>query len=624
MFLYVLYNATCFPVENEEGEGKGSCSDTLSSKQVVLPDSCTAMVNGQAVTTLDIGSCARDPCPYIPGAMAGPTPVNGPTGPLVGCCGPTDISLLTVSCDGGVSYPLVQVNKCGCHPSMPDQNPGVMVEGIVRIARYRDGQLTWENVPKLFFGVAGGVLTSTSTITTETGEFVVSLIPTSKTLTFRFRTHFNRLNVFPHTSVIHLVEGVHTYRTIIHLRERPAPVNISVEKLASAEGHTFTLPQPGQTKRKSPGTVTLRETVLLDRFGRSLQQNSFVNVFIDFLDTRHGEDFATSQGEMLLDGTDGEPRLLKTYGMFWLQIEQAYEVVPTDCPAEIQLKPTEIKLPHPQNSCKLDPMLWVLGTRGNQWKPWSMLQKVAVCDRLAYGKKARDMYAGDGMSKYQAPSSSPALNIWRPGRMAEATTSFLWDRPGFNIAEVIPRVDLCVVAVRVFMGPSCPSAQPMSGEQVVVYSRNPKTDRLVSFQSMVTGKDGKACVLVPCASRHTIRVWSLYGATTSTTHNLPADFTFLNSQDKLSVEFISPLADSIHHTSQQPPGPVHRHIYHSCSESTLDDYYFSFFAETAPVPDFLSAVHLGQGTLLSWYHEETRFTADDTESCFVRVAIQVG
>ena len=206
------------------------------------------------------------------------------------CCIPSGSRQLQVECDG-FSYEVSQVVSCGCAKCV--NNKKVTVSG-----RASSGGADVTNVYVLYDDVTYNVTNS---------QFLFEATPQAGHVVFQVKSSA----FMPQLVTLDVSEGVSQIYIEVSLVVRPNPDVIDV-----ATGAELNVTTPGMSSAVS---VTIPYDSFQDKNGDPVSGN--VNVFLSFSDPRQSDGLDSAPGQFTFQDSEGETRLLKTFGVVTLLAE---------------------------------------------------------------------------------------------------------------------------------------------------------------------------------------------------------------------------------------------------------------------------------------------------------------
>ena len=373
-----------------------------------------------------------------------------------------------------------------------------------------------------------------------------------------------RSGYYSHLTTLPLQTGVNHYRLAIDLKAKSEPLNVGFDEVTQ-----YRLPTYANNQSIGKITVPGRRFQTL----RGDEINDAVDMHMDMIDVHGASGLESAPGEMIMQ-QGRQSWLLRTYGLLWFNVRHVHQDAVLASDVALRLRVCALRLTN-SRMCKWPGNLMTMDSTTGSWVPLSYL---------------------DGTKR----------------GYAEGSLLFPSSLPAINIAEPYKREGLCEVAVYVYR--THDTSQSLSGEMVIVHTKSRSGTKLLSYYQQFTNEDGKACLLVPCGQQHVISVHSMFQARPSEEHHLPDNFTFINSDTTVTV--YSPLKRDM-----KMGETFHRYIYHTCQQSTIDDYHFKFHLIDAPIANHLSVVEPLPNHQLSWYRNEGK--SSHRKACYIRIGIKV-
>ena len=519
-----------------------TCDVKPQDQWVPLPPTCFVTNGGVKVKSVNIGRCNQVPCV---------TRTSQDSTNL--CCVPVRTRQLVGECDG-FSYKISQIVACGCAECRTTDL--VIVSGVVK---------------------SGGVWTSGVKIVQDTlqyrvinNQFSFEAKPRAGRILFQVKSKF----VMPQLVTLDVSEGVTEMYVEVTLVRKPSPDLVDV-----ATGGQVNVDTPGLPSAVS---VKIAPNSFQDKNGNTVSGG--VKMYTSFSDPRKPDGLDTAPGQFTFEDSEGETRILKTFGVVTLLAEDA--------------NGNEVFLSG-KATMRFDAYALGIG-RGESVFLWNV-----EASRGEWQKSGTLTYTGSKRRRRQATS---------PGGSVEGETEIPPNVPYLNCDRPVLRGRLCSIAVFVYYGGDF--SIPLQGQRVSAFIR--ENGLFIGRTSGYTDQNGKACLLVACGLQHIVRLESLEGVMVHPTHFLPAGFAFTNRVDGFAFTATSPATQD-----DNNKGPVfrYRRWRSSCYSANSSTYHFSL-AKPPVRPSLygsLNAVETRPGYALSWFPN----TPADRQVCVLQVGVTV-
>ena len=480
MFPHNILHCSLFHLT--ESSATDSCDQSPLDLTIALPPTCKVTLDGVKVRSVNVGRCNNVPCVMRTSSDSGSL-----------CCIPSGTRQLQVECDG-FSYEVSQVVSCGCAKCINNKN--VTVSG-----RASSGGAGDTNVYVLYDDVTYNVTNS---------QFLFEATPQAGHVVFQVKSSA----FMPQLVTLDVSEGVSQIYIEVSLVVRPNPDVIDV-----ATGAELNVTTPGMSSAVS---VTIPYDSFQDKNGDPVSGN--VNVFLSFSDPRQSDGLDSAPGQFTFQDSEGETRLLKTFGVVTLMAEDmSGNEVYLSGKATLKFDAEALGIEVGESV-----FLWSIDSASGQWQ-----------------KSGELTYSGSLRRRRRQTIISNTLN---------GETEIPRRRPFINIDIYIP-TPVCYVFVYVYYGGDF--SVPMSGERVNAYTI--ENGRFIGSTSAISDQNGRACLLVACGLKHIVKLFSRGGIIVHSTHSLPDVFPFNNTVNGFEFTATPPAneVDSVN-------GPVFR------SESRTD------------------------------------------------------
>ena len=258
-----------------------------------LESGCTALVDGEEVTSFDIGVCAGSTCSFKDGSDS--------TGM---CCEMKTSDVITVNCNAH-SYNISQILTCGCGECADAVD--VEVSGYAKFVNADDPNTHVSPNKHISFYVG-----SNRYWTAEDGYFKQVVTAVDDRIVLQFRGGFSE-NYIPNIATILLETGKNSYETLILLQILPDPIELdpTVENVLMF----------GTSGGMSPmANLTIPANSMTFENGRLLDGTITVLAYPSFDDPRLDDGLALAPGEFTTADSDGVLQNLETGGVLGLQM----------------------------------------------------------------------------------------------------------------------------------------------------------------------------------------------------------------------------------------------------------------------------------------------------------------
>lgn len=519
-----------------------TCDEKPQDQSVELPPTCTVTEGGVKVKSVSIGRCNKVPC--VTRTSLDSTDL---------CCMPTSTRQVEVECDG-FKYKANQIMSCGCAECKTANL--VIVSGIVK---------------------SGGASTSGVKIIQDNTQYPLIIDQFS----FEAKSRAGRIlfqvksSIFmPQLVTLDVSEGVTETYVEVTLVAKPNPDLVDV-----ATGAQLKVDTPGLSSAVS---VNIAPNSFLDKNGNLVSGN--VKVFTAFSDPRKSNGIDTAPGQFTFEDSEGETRLLKTFGVVTLLAEDTNgNEVFLSGKTTMKFDADALGIERGESV-----FLWTIDGTSGEWQ-----------------KSGSLTYSGSRRRRRQATTT---------GNSVEGETEIPPNIPYLNCDRPILRGRLCSIAVYVYYGGDF--SVPLQGERVSAFIK--ENGLFIGRTSGYTDQNGKACLLVACGLQHIVRLESFEGVIVHPTHFLPAGFAFTNRVDGFAFTATSP-ATQVSNLN----GPVFRYRAwrSNCYSANASAYHF-ILAKPPVRPSFygsLNAVEMRPGRDMSWFPNSPA----DREVCMLQVGITV-
>ena len=452
-----------------EASAVDTCVETPIDFAVDLLPTCTVTIAGTTSSSFNVRRCNNVPCI-----------THTSTSAVSMCCLPTNTHQQQVDC-AGFSYPIFQVDSCGCGVCPEDND--VTVNGVVH-----GSGAPMSNVHIMYDGIRYEL---------EDDQFSFEAIPEAGRIVFSVKSDA----FMPQLVTLDVSDGVTQMYADITLIPKGDPNVVS-----AATGGGLDVVTPGMS---SAASVNIPPNSFQDANGD--QVTGDVNVFLSFADPRVPVvGLGSAPGQFTYQDSEGETRLLETRGVITLVAEdQSGNEVFLSGTVTMEFNADALGIESGDTY-----FLWSIDASTGEWQKSGEMTYTSTRRRRrqASGNDRNNTVVGET----EIPPNVPYVNCDRP---------FLRGR-------------LCSVAVYVYWGDSF--LTPMPGETVSAFII--ENGLFLGRTSGYTDTDGRACLLVACGLRHIILLESSDPVYVHPTHHLPVGFGFTNL-DK-GFEFTAPLVSS--------------------------------------------------------------------------------
>ena len=471
-----------------------SCDQSPLDLSISLPPTCKVTVDGVKATSVNVGRCNNVPCVMQ---------MSSDSDSL--CCIPSGTRQLQVECDG-FSYEVSQVVSCGCTKCVI--NKKVTVSG-----RASSGGADVTNVHVLYDDVTYDV---------ENSQFLFEATPQAGHVVFQVKSS----SFMPQLVTLDVNEGVTQIYVEVSLVARPNPDVVDV-----ATGAELNVDTPGLSSAVS---VTIPNDSFQDKNGDPVSGN--VNVFLSFSDPRQSDGLDSAPGQFTFQDSEGETRLLKTFGVVTLLAEDTNgNEVYLSGKATLNFDAEALGIEVGESV-----FLWSIDSASGQWQKAGELTYSGSRRRRRRQTNANNKLVGET----KIPPNVPYINC----------DSFV-----FNGRR-------CYVTVYVHYGGDF--SAPMQGERVIAFIID--NGRFIGRTSTSTDQNGRACLSVVCGLKHIVKLFSSGGIIVHTTHSLPDGFPFTNRVNGFEFTAIPP-ANQVDNVN----GPVFRsQRWDDCYSRSNSSFYF--------------------------------------------------
>ena len=353
-------------------------------------------------------------------------------------------------------------------------------------------------------------------------QFLFEATPRAGVIVFQVKSS----SFMPRLVTLDVNEGVAQVYVEVSLVARPSP-----DVVDAATGAQLQVVTPGMSSAVS---VTIPPGAFQDKNGDPVSGN--VNVFLSISDPRLPDGLDSASGEFTFQDSEGETRLLKTFGVVTLLAEDTNgNEVYLSGKATMTLNTDAMALAVGESVA-----LWVIDGASGTWR------------------KTVDMMTGSRRRRRRQASMGSTLT---------GQTEIPRDAPVVNCDVSVPR-PFCSVAVYVYVGSDF--SVPLHGGRVTATGFDSETG-VVSFQTTATtDQNGRACLFVACDTRYKLQMLSRLGTIVHPTHSLPVGFPFSNGINELTFTTTPPAnqADSAN-------GPVFINQFGNACPAT-SQFFFKF------------------------------------------------
>ena len=437
---------------------------------MTLTSGCSVTVNGNNVTTIDVGKCVSEPCVLRHDTRPGR------------CCGPVVTEDVTVTCDG-FTYHVTKVVFCGCGEC--DNNGEVDVSGTVSVQKSIAGQIVVTRVNASLV-VSGNDIDPNDTETYSDGLFSFTATPEAGRIVIRFFQQPSE-DFLPQIITIDVPRGVSSISRQVVLQAKPDPVPLN----ASLGGEVRTSSTDG-----SP-TVSIPPDSLV--YADGTPYSGSVNVYPTFADPRSRQSISTAPGEFSFVNAEGESQDLQTNGVIGLFFEtETGEPLQLSGKATLTFDADTLGIGK-TDSGDLDSYAWTMDADTGKWKMAAPLKAV-------------------GRRRKRAVISVTIIVI---------RIIIPYPLPYINLDKPALRRMRCTLIIQVYA--DMWYRQPLSGVSLQVVTMTTNGLIYIGYTMGYTNWKGRACVTVMCGFRHMIILKPVIGQPVAhRTHHLPPGFSFFN------------------------------------------------------------------------------------------------
>ena len=283
-------------------DGEDTCADKPLPDMVYLESGCTAVVDGNEVTSFNIGVCAGSTCSFKDGSDS--------TGM---CCETKTSDTITVNCKT-FNYEISRILTCGCGECSDAVD--VEVSGFVKFVHADDPNTRFIPNKQVIFFVG-----SIAYITADDGYFKQVVTAVDDRIVLQFRGGFSD-GYIPNIATILLESGKNSYETLILLQiiTEPIVLDPTVENVLMF----------GTSGGMSPmAKLTIPANSMTLENGQLLDGSKNVYAYPTFDDPRLDDGLALAPGEFTTADSDGVLQNLETGGVLGLHmvIENTGQIV---------------------------------------------------------------------------------------------------------------------------------------------------------------------------------------------------------------------------------------------------------------------------------------------------------
>ena len=271
------------------GNGDDTCNETPATLHSYVPTGCTANVNKNKKTLVNIGECSNQAC----SRRDHPEDVN------THCCGIIETESIVVTCPY-IEYDMKVVTKCGCTEcSVSRSKQTVTVVGQIYLVTFDEsGKEILTKPGKLItFHVRGEEHT-----TIAGGSFLFSMEPTGNKIALQFPAKDSYMS---QVVSVGLVDNVDEYTVTVKLPPKPAPVHIdpavenTIQSSWENHGSVYDLVIPPNSFVDSEGNIVTED----------------VDFYVNFMDPTDDSSISLAPGEFSFIDDEGKESGLVTYGV---------------------------------------------------------------------------------------------------------------------------------------------------------------------------------------------------------------------------------------------------------------------------------------------------------------------
>ena len=267
-----------------------TCDETPSVRMFYL-GSCTAVIRGEVVTSVDIGACSGTTCTFSDRSRDS----EGM------CCEMKTSDEILVNCHT-FTYPISQILSCGCAECADDNT--VTVSGAVRFVG-RDGAKPPGKKLKFYVGTS-------SHFTKEDGSFSLVTSTNADTLVLQFRGDLQE-GYAPNLMTVRLQPEINGYEVLVLLK-----LMLTAVDLDPSQVHVLTYGDSAGMSAMAEVTIPANSMILLT--GELLDSTNVVSAYLTFSDPRLDTGLSLAPGEFTTTDGDGILRNLVTGGVFGLHL----------------------------------------------------------------------------------------------------------------------------------------------------------------------------------------------------------------------------------------------------------------------------------------------------------------
>ena len=459
---------------------------------------------------------------------------------------PVSTRQLEAECDG-FRFKVNEIVRCGCAECRTTTD--VIVSGDVN---------------------SGGASTSGVKIMQDTmqyrvinNQFSFEAKPRAGRILFQVKSKF----FMPQLVTLDVSEGVTEMYVGVTLVPKPSPDLVDADT-----GWQVNVDTPGLPSAVS---VKIPPNSFQDKNGNAVSGD--VKVYTSFSDPRKPDGISIAPGQFTFDDSEGETRILKTFGVVTLLAEDSNgNEVFLSGKATMRFDADALGIGRGESV-----LLWSVEGSSGQWQ-----------------KSGTLTYTGSRRRRRQATSS---------GNSVEGDTEIPPNLPYLNSDRPILRGCLCAIAVQVYSDFDI-------RERVSAFIK--ENGRFIGRTSAYTDQNGRACLPVACGLQHIVRLESV-GMLVLPPDILPASLAFKSIVDGFAFTATPPATqdDNIR-------GPVvrYRRWGSSCNSINMRAHMFAFGKpQFRPSLSYsLNAVEMRPGRDLSWFPKPP----DEQEVCALQVRVK--
>ena len=452
-----------------EASAVDTCAETPIDLVVDMLPTCTITIAGTTSSSFNVRRCNNILCV-----------THTSTSAISMCCLPTNTHQQQVDC-AGFSYPIFQIDSCGCGVCPQDNH--VTVNGVVH-----GSGAPIADVHIMHGGIRYEV---------EDDLFSFEAIPEAGRIVFRVKSDA----FMPQLVTLDVSEGVTQMYADVTLTPKGTPNVVSAETGGELDVAT--------TGMSSAASVNIPPNSFQDANGDPVTGD--VNVFLSYADPRVPVvGLGSAPGQFTYQDSEGETRLLETRGVITLVAEdQSGDEVFLSGTVTMEFDADALGIESGDTY-----FLWSIDGSTGEW------QKSGEMTYTSSRRRRRQASGNDRnntvVGETEIPPNVPYVNCDRP---------FLGGR-------------LCSVAVYVYWGESL--LTPLQGERLSAFII--ENGVFLGRTRGYTNKDGRACLLVTCGLQHIVLLESREPVYVHPTHHLPAGFGFTNRDE--GFEFTAPIVSS--------------------------------------------------------------------------------